>query len=144
MGNQFFYTRKEVKPAPKESTEDVQFDTFIDSFNLDEVLRSVQATDGTLLVALKDGHEESRQTGYQPQTTTQKKAGVPGDPIKARIWVQSRIILEGEDIARFRNISNAEYTGSLTGAKFSLASKYSENTTLGPSEVRTTTEELQK
>ena len=107
--NQFWYTRKEVAPASKDSAEDVKVIEYLDSFNLEEVLRTVQNEDGTLLVALKDGHEESRQVGWEPA----KGKSAP-TPIKARIWVQSRITLEGADVARYRNISKCcEYEENL-------------------------------
>ena len=109
MGKQFFYTRKQVMPAPKDSDKEILIKECIDSFDVDEVLRTVENEDGSLLVALKDGHEESRPVGREPS-----KNGKEGALIKARIWVQSQIELEGVDVARFREVSKVfEYTGVL-------------------------------
>lgn len=103
--NQFYYTRKEISPAPKDSNKEVIEELFIDSFAVDSVLRTVQNRDGSLLVALKDGHEESRPVGREPA-----KNGREGALIKARIWVQSQITLEGEDVVRFRNLTRIPET----------------------------------
>jgi len=108
MGKQFFYTRKQVMPAPKGSDKEILIKECLDSFDVDEVLRTVENEDGTITVALKDGHEESRPVGREPS-----KGNKEGALIKARVWVQSQIQLEGVDIVRFREISKVyEYTGN--------------------------------
>ena len=113
MGKQFFYTRKQVLPAPKDSDKEILIKECIDSFDIEEVLRTVENEDGSLLVALKDGHEESRPVGREPS-----KNGKEGALIKARIWVQSQIELEGVDVARFRNVAKVfEYGESISGSK---------------------------
>ena len=92
--NQFFYKRTEVIPPSADGTEQVR--EYIDSFNLNKVIRSVEDSDGTLIVLLDDIHQrieavpiyskQNRMTGTKNQTVT----------------YQSQIILKGEDIKRFR------------------------------------------
>lgn len=91
--NQFFYTRKEQLPT--EEGKEPQFKECIDSFNLNKVIRSVE-DENTLVILMDDIHQriesvpvysnKGKVTGQKNQTVT----------------YQSTIILEGEDIKRFR------------------------------------------
>ena len=88
MTNQFFYTRKE---GDKE---------YIDSFNINKVIRTVQMDEGDLLVLLDDIHERAVETpNINPKTN--KMIGVT----RKRDVYQSEIHLHGEDIVRFRNVT---------------------------------------
>jgi len=89
MTNQFFYTRKD---GEKE---------YMDSFNVNKVIRTVAMDDNDLLVLLDDIHE---RTTEQPNINlkTNKMTGV----IRKRDVYQSEIHLHGEDIVRFKNATN--------------------------------------
>ena len=89
MTNQFFYTRKD---GDKE---------YMDSFNVNKVIRTVAMDDNDLLVLLDDIHE---RTTEQPNINlkTNKMTGV----IRKRDVYQSEIHLHGEDIVRFKNATN--------------------------------------
>lgn len=92
---QFFYSRKEPV-RPKEGDTELKYETFIDSFNLNCVVRSYEAEKGKLFVLLNDGHEESREV---PDYSNQgKQKGVK----RERQWIVSQILLEGNDVERFR------------------------------------------
>ena len=51
--NQFFYTRKEAI----EDTDPVEYAEFLDSINLNKVIRSVQTSSDIIVVLLDDMHE---------------------------------------------------------------------------------------
>lgn len=85
----FFYTRK----ADNKS--------YIDSFNLNKVVRSVGMEDGTLLILLDDLHERSRDV-QAPNLKTNKL-----EIKRVRETFQSEIYLEGEDVTRFNNLANS-------------------------------------
>ena len=88
MTNQFFYTRKD---------EDREY---TDSFNINKVIRTVQMGDDDLLVLLDDIHERVMETpNINPKTN--KMIGVT----RKRDAYQSEIHLYGEDIARFKNVT---------------------------------------
>jgi hypothetical protein len=92
MTNQFFYTRKE---GDKE---------FTDSFNINKVIRTVQMDEGDLLVLLDDIHERVVETpNINPKTN--KMIGVT----RKRDVYQSEIHLTGEDIARFKQLTNIQF-----------------------------------
>ncbi len=92
MTNQFFYTRKE---GDKE---------FTDSFNINKVIRTVQMDEGDLLVLLDDIHERVVETpNINPKTN--KMIGVT----RKRDVYQSEIQLTGEDIARFKQLTNIQF-----------------------------------
>jgi phosphoribosylamine-glycine ligase len=88
---QFFYTRL-VKTEKEESKN------YLDSFNLDMVIRTVELDGGKRLVVLNDFHEETREkpiinkqhkiTGYKNQKDT----------------YQSEIVLEPEDAEKYVNL----------------------------------------
>lgn len=89
MRNQFFYTRKEENGSH-----------FIDSFNIDKVIRTVQMDEGDLLVLLDDIHERAVETpNINPKTN--KMVGIT----RKRDVYQSEIHLIGEDIVRFKNVT---------------------------------------
>lgn len=91
---QFFYTR--IFKDKDKTTE------YIDSFNTDYVLRTIELPDNKRLVTLNDFHEETKQvpimnnkgkmTGYKNQKDT----------------YQSEIELQAEDAARFVKLFNNE------------------------------------
>jgi hypothetical protein len=95
MSKHFFYHRREAK-LPKKEGELPYFETYVDSFNLDCVIRSHQVDENSLLVLLNDGHEESREIPL-PQTSR------TGETKRERQWIVSQIFLEGDDILNFRN-----------------------------------------
>jgi len=91
MTNQFFYTRKE---------EDKEF---LDSFNINKVIRTVQTGEDELLVLLDDIHERVVETpNINPKTN--KMIGVT----RKRDVYQSEIHLHGEDIINFRKLTTLE------------------------------------
>lgn len=73
-----------------------------DTLNTDEVLRSVAYDEDSILVILKDGHEESQ---VQPKLKNPKHGPIASNIIenRQRVWVQSEIILKGKDVERFYN-----------------------------------------
>lgn len=94
--SQFFYTRKEPR-APQPGDTGLVYNYFIDSFNMNSVVRSYEYEKGKLLVMLNDGHEESREV----DNPTPLKKGQ--QPERRRVWVVSEIHLEGYDVTRFQN-----------------------------------------
>jgi hypothetical protein len=89
MTNQFFYTRKD---GDKE---------YMDSFNVNKVIRTVAMDDNDLLVLLDDIHERTMETP-NINVKTNKMIGVT----RKRDVYQSEIHLHGEDIVRFKNATN--------------------------------------
>ena len=89
MTNQFFYTRKD---GDKE---------YMDSFNVNKVIRTVAMDDNDLLVLLDDIHERVTETP-NINVKTNKMIGVT----RKRDVYQSEIHLHGEDIVRFKNATN--------------------------------------
>lgn len=86
--SQFFYTRK---------TDDK---SYIDSFNLNKVIRSVEMEDNSLLILLDDMHERSENVPeIDPKTNKMK-----GYKRERKVY-QSEITLEGDDIIKFRAIN---------------------------------------
>ena len=89
--NQFFYTRKE----PVQGTDPLEFKEFIDSFNVNKVIRTVMTDDGGSLVLIDDIHERTMDV---PQYTP---AGKPKGLKRERNTYQSEITLSKEDADRF-------------------------------------------
>jgi hypothetical protein len=87
--NQFFYSRTEKDNEGKELTR-------IDSLNVEMVIRSYE-TDGGLIVLLDDGHEDSTYVEVP------KNGGKGVEIKKERRFLQSEIVLQGEDINKFRS-----------------------------------------
>lgn len=97
MKNQFFYLRKEPNAITVEGQE-LTFTEFIDSFNLDKVIRTVAIEDGRRLVLLDDLHtrlQEVPVTNKQGKITAYKKENNT---------FQSEIYLEPLDNERFINL----------------------------------------
>lgn len=89
MTNQFFYSRKEENGSH-----------FIDSFNINKVIRTVQMDADDLLVLLDDIHERVIETP-NINVKTNKMVGVT----RKRDVYQSEIHLTGEDMVRFKNLT---------------------------------------
>jgi hypothetical protein len=92
MTNQFFYTRKE---GDKE---------FTDSFNVGKVIRSIQVDEDELVVLLDDIHERVEEK----PTVNPRNNKIVGVQRKRDIF-QSDIHLHGEDIKRFKKLTNIEF-----------------------------------
>lgn len=102
MKNQFFYTRKE----PIQDTDPVEYKEYMDSINLNKVIRSVQMSDDSIVVLLDDMHERiSEVPNINPKTNK-----VIGTKKKVDVY-QTEAYLYGEDIERFKNLTNIEYNG---------------------------------
>lgn len=85
--SQFFYTRKEPR-MPQSGDTGLVYNSFIDSFNMDSVVRSYEYERNKVLVMLNDGHEESREV----ENAAPPKKGAA--PERRRVWVVSEIYLE--------------------------------------------------
>jgi hypothetical protein len=102
MKNQFFYTRKE----PIQDTDPVEYKEYTDSINLNKVIRSVQMSDDSIVVLLDDMHERvSEVPNINP-----KNNKVIGTKKKVDVY-QTEAYLYGEDIERFKNLTNIENNG---------------------------------
>lgn len=103
MKNQFFYTvTQTVAPgAPTRPNEETITRSFIASFNVNKVIRSLEIEDGTMIVILDDFHEETRQ-GVVPNHN--------GKPIvkNETTVLQSEIVLNEEDKKRFLKLTTIE------------------------------------
>ena len=102
MKNQFFYTRKEAI----QGTDPVEYKEYTDSINLNKVIRSVHMNDYTLVVLLDDMHECITDVP-NINVKTNKMVGT-----KKKVDVyQTEAYLYGEDIERFRKLTNVENNG---------------------------------
>jgi hypothetical protein len=102
MKNQFFYTRKEAI----QDTDPVEYKEYTDSINLNKVIRSVQMSDDSIVVLLDDMHERiSEVPNINP-----KNNKVIGTKKKVDVY-QTEAYLYGEDIERFKNLTNIENNG---------------------------------
>ena len=83
-------------PNQFEKTEIVRRDVM----NLDFFIRAYRKTDDHLIILLNDGHEATEKV---PVLINPKKGPVEGNikEEKNRVWLQSEIILTGDDIERF-------------------------------------------
>lgn len=103
MRNQFFYTTKEVIPPTEEGAKNGQTEVvniYTNSFNLDKVIRTVQMEKDKLIVLLDDIHERPQEVpNINPKT--HKYLGTK----MQRQVVQSEITLEGEDVLRFKELT---------------------------------------
>jgi hypothetical protein len=102
MKNQFFYTRKEAI----QDTDPVEYKEYKDSINLNKVIRSVQMNDDTIVVLLDDMHERTTEV----PNINLKNNKVIGTKKKVEVY-QTEAYLYGEDIERFRNLTNIENNG---------------------------------
>ena len=107
MRNQFFYTMEyQVAPAaPTRANDEPIIKRRMASFNMEKVIRSVEAEDGKLIIILDDFHEEKKQA---------IKHNANGKPIAYvdTQMLQSEITLTEEDKVRFR-IATSIYEGPL-------------------------------
>ena len=102
MKNQFFYTRKEAI----QDTDPVEYKEYTDSINLNKVIRSVQMSEDSIVVLLDDMHERvSEVPNINP-----KNNKVIGTKKKVDVY-QTEAYLYGEDIERFKNLTNIENNG---------------------------------
>jgi hypothetical protein len=97
--NQFYYTRKE----PIEGTDPVEYAEFTDSINVNKIIRSVQTSSDTIVVLLDDMHERVTEV---PNINT-KTNKVIGTKKKVEVF-QTEAYLHGEDIVRFKKLTNIE------------------------------------
>jgi len=96
--SQFFYYRKEIVKPTGENKE-VTFKTYVDSFNVDAVLRTVQLEDERRYVLLNDVHERIIEI---PQLN---KKGEQTSIINKKMTAQSEIYLEKADAERFASLT---------------------------------------
>lgn len=102
MKNQFFYTRKE----PIQDTDPVEYTERVDSINVDKIIRSVQMEDDSIVILLDDMHERTREVpNISPKTNK-----VTGTKKVTEVY-QTEVYLYGEDIERFRNLTNIVNNG---------------------------------
>jgi len=98
MRTQFFYTRREVvaNGAPSRANEEPIYAYRKESFNLTSVIRSIEMSDGTVLVLLNDIHERTTETP-NISVKSNKVTGM----VRKRDTFQSEIYLTKEDGERF-------------------------------------------
>lgn len=114
--NHFAYSRKDVvlklneenQPIPILDEDELpipnQFEKVEalrkDVMNLDCVIRAFRKDPDTLIVLLNDGHESTEK---MPVLINPKRGPVEGNikEEKTRVWLQSEIILTGDDIESF-------------------------------------------
>jgi hypothetical protein len=89
MTNQFFYTRTD---GDKEYTT---------SFNVNKIIFTIEKDDGTILVVLDDIHERVFETDIINPKTGKPTGGVT----RKRETVQTEITLSGDDVTRFKNLT---------------------------------------
>jgi hypothetical protein len=89
MTNQFFYTRTE---GDKE---------YAASFNVNKIIFTIEKDDGAILIVLDDIHERVFETDIRHPKTGNKTGGVT----RKRETVQTEIILSGDDVTRFKNLT---------------------------------------
>lgn len=94
--NQFTYTRREAL-APKEGEEGPQFRDFIDSFDINRVIRTVATEDDRLALILDDTHER-----IQNEVPVYSNSGKQTGTKSIRFTYQSEIFLSPEDSIRYR------------------------------------------
>lgn len=97
--NQFFYTR--IEPVP--GTEPVEFKEYLDSFNIEKVIRTITLENRKRLVLLDDIHERVME---MPQYD--EKTGRPKGIKRERNTYQTEIYLSPEDSERFVKSVNVE------------------------------------
>ena len=90
--NQFFYTRKEPIPG----TDPVEFKDYLDSFNVEKIIRTVTVENGNRLVLLDDIHERAMEVPQYDMKTGRQK-GVK----RERNTYQTEVYLSPEDSERF-------------------------------------------
>jgi hypothetical protein len=93
--NQFFYTRKE----PIAGTDPVKFKDYLDSFNVEKIIRTITVENGNRLVLLDDIHERAMDI---PQYDV--KTGKPKGVKRERNTYQTEVYLSPEDSERFEKV----------------------------------------
>lgn len=101
MKNQFFYSRKVQKPVQIEGQE-IQYNEYRDSLNLDKVIRSFEHEDGTLIILMDDIHQRKQEVPIY-----NKKREFTGTKYED-VTMQSEITISKEDKERFYKLTNAE------------------------------------
>lgn len=100
-GNQFYYTRKEIK-QPEYGDTEVKFEEFTDSMNLQYVVRSIGLDNGERVVILDDFKEFSQEVELKSNKGNSKGVGT------RRKSAQSEIYLNKEDAEKFVKLTNIE------------------------------------
>jgi hypothetical protein len=95
--NQFFYTRKE----PIQGTDPLEFKEYLDSFNIEKVIRTIIVENENRLVLLDDIHERSTEV----PDVNPKNGQVKGYK-RERNTYQTEIYLTPEDSERFVKLLN--------------------------------------
>lgn len=95
----FVYKRKVTGKVDPE-TEKPTVIEFYDTLNLKKVIRTHCLTEDSVLVLLDDGHEVS---DVQRSLIDPKKppTGRNVVEVRSRIWIQSEIVISGEDVPRY-------------------------------------------
>lgn len=97
MKHMFFYSRVQSVEG-----QEGQFKTFTDSFNVDKVIRTLEADNNELLVLLDDLHQRLQEIPVYNKTGKQTATK------QVMNTFQSEITLSKEDSLRFKQISNIE------------------------------------
>lgn len=95
--NQFFYTRKE----PIQGTDPLEFKEYLDSFNIEKVIRTIIVENNNRLVLLDDIHERSTEV-----PDVNPKNGQTRGFKRERNTYQTEIYLTPEDSERFIKLLN--------------------------------------
>ena len=95
--NQFFYTRKE----PIQGTDPLEFKEYLDSFNVEKVIRTIIVENENRLVLLDDIHERSTEV-----PDVNPKNGQTRGFKRERNTYQTEIYLTPEDSKRFIKLLN--------------------------------------
>lgn len=123
MSNHFFYTReKVVKKVDDKGTaimkkdengvDTKEFETetkiFVDSFNINKVIRTHMLSEDHVVVLLDDGHEESQVVGQRKKNPNKGSTPDNMEEVKQRVWIQSEISVKGEEVqALHERLKNA-------------------------------------
>lgn len=97
--NQFFYTRKE----PIQGTDPLEFKDYLDSFNIEKVIRTIVMENENRLVLLDDIHERSTEV-----PDVNPKNGQTKGFKRERNTYQTEIYLTPEDSQRFVKAVNVK------------------------------------
>lgn len=95
--NQFFFTRTEPIPG----TDPIDFKNYLDSFNIDKVIRTIVIENNNRLVLLDDIHERSIEV-----PDVNPKNGKSNGYKRERNTFQTEIYLTPEDSERFVKLFN--------------------------------------
>jgi hypothetical protein len=111
--NQFVYKREIQDPTPEGETVAPPVRIVYDSFNIENVLRTITMDDGRLLVLLDDLHERNQDVPKMNKLTRQPMINKKGFPImeKVRDTFQSEIYLsekEGQQFLKLTAVNDYE------------------------------------